>query len=220
MKELVTQEYLNNLFEILENGNFYELFVDKLRQKEFNSWKEQLEIKRKECLKWVEDNKILEQIDKIEKEMSNIFSQSYEIVYKLKEKELDLKHSFFKNKKLLKELDKQQQDLVVKSEQLKSDIVRIFSEVENNCGVTLADIMDKDYTFEIFRNISPKDKWTNSFPMYYFKTKLYGFTYYTKFAAEWDRLKCQILKCSAISEVDGLISTYITDKYTLLNERI
>jgi hypothetical protein len=218
MKELVNDEYINNLFEILEDGSFKELFIEKLKKLEFSKWKEQLQIKRENNLKWIEDNKILEQIAEIEKELTSIFNESYEIITKLKEQ--DLKFRFLKNKKPLNELDKQQRHLITKSEQLKSEIVRIFLEVENRCGFTLAEITDKDYSFKFFRYIS-QGNLIETRSVYYNKQELdYDFTYETNFVAEWDRLKCQILKCSAISEIDGLISTYITDKYTLLNERI
>jgi hypothetical protein len=40
------------------------------------------------------------------------------------------------------------------------------------------------------------------------------------YEAEWDRLKLQFLKCSTISEIESLISKEITDKYTLMQERI
>ena len=96
MKELVNDEYINNLFEILEDGSFKKLFIEKLKKLEFSKWKEQLQIKRENNLKWIEDNKILEQIAEIEKQMKSIFSESYEIVTKLKEQ--DLKFRFLKNK--------------------------------------------------------------------------------------------------------------------------
>ena len=40
------------------------------------------------------------------------------------------------------------------------------------------------------------------------------------YEAEWDRLKLQFLKCSTISEIESLISKEITEKYTLMQERI
>ena len=40
------------------------------------------------------------------------------------------------------------------------------------------------------------------------------------YEAEWDRLKLHFLKCSTISEIESLISKEITEKYTLMQERI
>jgi hypothetical protein len=202
MKELVNDEYINNLFEILEDGSFKELFIEKLKKLEFSKWKEQLQIKRENNLKWIEDNKILEQIAEIEKELTSILNQREEVAIKFR---LEDSKPYLKNKKLLEDLEKQTEELYESSSLLELDIKTIFSEVENNCGFTLSDIMDKDYSFQFLVIDRESEDW---------------FEYKTDFSAEWDRLKCQILKCSAISEIDGLISTYITDKYTLLNERI
>ena len=155
-------------------------------------------------------------ITEIEKELMSILNQRDEVAIKFR---LEDSKPYLKNKNLLEDLEKQTEELYKASSLLELDIKTILSEVENNCGFTLSDIIDKDYSFQ-FLVIGCSAKYKKIYTKCYDRESEDWFEYKTDFSAEWDRLKCQILKCSAISEIDGLISTYITDKYTLLNERI
>jgi hypothetical protein len=209
MVEHIDMSFKENYLNILDNSFKY-IFIEGIKEKIVSKDEKKFYDNLDRYKKIVEENET--EINELNDKVLKISTELQEIDYKIKAippintffdyiKSIFRNNSKLRSELRLKRAEKQDEIGIARREYF--DKLNI---TEDKCdGFLVSDIRQGKY-----RNRS-NSIYTNSC-----YTEINSINY----EAEWDRLKLHFLKCSTLSEIESLISKEITEKYTLMQERI